>query len=336
MTDAAHQTPAADSGAPIAFADVEDAARVLVGHAVETPLLESTDLNARVGGRVLLKCEMLQRTGSFKFRGAFNRIARLSEDELKRGVVAFSSGNHAQAVALAARLRGARATIVMPADSPVVKVEGVRAYGGEIRFYDRWTEDREAIGRDISAATGAVLVPPFDDPFVMAGQGTAGLEIARQAAAKGATPDAVLVCCSGGGLVAGVATAVKALSPTTEVFSVEPEGFDDTRRSLQTGRRETNATGATSVCDALLAPTPGVLTFEANRRLLSGGLVVSDAEALTAVAYAARTLKLVVEPGGAVALAAVLSGKLPVADRTTAVVLSGGNVDARVLTEALL
>lgn len=315
-----------------AFADVQDAARRLDGHAVRTPLLESPALNARVGGRVLLKAEVFQVIGAFKFRGAYNRVSRLDEDERRRGVVAYSSGNHAQAVAAAARRVGAPAIIVMPADSPRVKVEGVREQGGEIRFYDRFGESREAIGQAIAAERGAVLVPPFDDPFVIAGQGTVGLEILQQADG----PIGQLLCgASGGGLLAGINLAFEALSPDTEVRVVEPEHFDDTRRSLEAGARVTLPPGPPSICDALMAPAPGELTFPINRRRLAGALTVSDAEVAAAVAYAFRTLKLVVEPGGAVGLAAILAGKAQTAGRTTAVVLSGGNVDPGLFAEII-
>lgn len=310
------------------LADVEDAARRIAGEAVVTPLVENPALNERVGGRVLLKCETLQVAGAFKFRGAWNRISRLTGEERGRGVVAYSSGNHAQAVAAAARLVGARAVIVMPSDSPKVKVEGVRRYGGEVRLYDRWTESREAIGEEIARERGSILVRPFDDPYVIAGQGTCGLELVRQAEAQGARLDAVLSPASGGGLVAGVSIAVKALSPETEVFGVEPELHDDTRRSLEAGRPvEAPRPERPSICDALLTPVPGDLTFPISRRNLSGVFTVSDAEVVEAVRTAFATCKLVVEPGGAAALAAVLAGRLPVEGRTVAVILSGGNVD---------
>ncbi len=321
--------PTAEAPSAPTFADVEDAARRLHGLSVETPLLNSPALDARVGGTVLIKPETLQRTGSFKFRGAYNKIARLPDSAREAGVVAFSSGNHAQGVAHAAQLCGLPAVIVMPSDAPEMKVANTRAYGAEVRLYDRYFEDRESVAAAIVEETGATLIKPYDDPAVIAGQGTCGLEIARQAAARGAAMDAVLLCCGGGGLAAGSALALRTLTPETEIYVVEPEGFDDHARSLQAGERLGNEPGARSICDALLAPRPGALTFEINRRLLSGGLAVSDAEVAEAVAFAYRTLKLVVEPGGAVCLAAVLSGKLPVAGRTVALTLSGGNVDPR-------
>jgi len=317
------------------FEDVRAAAARLLGHARRTPLLAGTPLDERTGGRILLKLETLQHTGSFKFRGAYNRLAQLDAAQRRRGVVAFSSGNHAQGVACAARLLGVPATIVMPADAPRVKMQNTLALGAAVVTYDRLRESREQIAARLAAERGAVLVPSFDDPDIIAGQGTVGLEIAEQAAELGVALDDVIVCTSGGGLVAGTALAIRALSPATRVWTAEPEGHDDHRRSLAAGRRETNAPGTRSICDALLAPEPGVLTFAINHRLLAGGLAVSDAEVKDAVAYAARTLKLVVEPGGAVALASVLAGKVESSGRTIAVVLSGGNIDDDLLREVL-
>jgi len=319
----------------IRFADVEAAAARLAGHAVVTPLLENRALNERVGGRVLLKPEVLQVSGSFKFRGAYNRLSQLDESQRRAGVVAWSSGNHAQGVAAAAALLGIPATIVMPEDAPKLKIANTRAYGAEVRLYDRWRESREGIAAAIAEERGAVPVPPFDDPHIIAGQGTAGLELACQARDVGATLDAVLAPCSGGGLIGGVATAVKHLSPQTEVYSVEPAGLDDLARSLKAGERVRNAPDARSFCDALMAPTPGELTFPIHRALLAGGLAVTDEEVAQAMAYAFSVLKLVVEPGGAVALAAVLTGKLPTTGRTLGVVLSGGNVDPALYAEVL-
>lgn len=308
------------------FEGVQDAARQLLGHAVRTPLIESPALNERLGGRVLLKAETLQRAGAFKFRGAWNRISRLTPDELVRGVVAYSSGNHAQAVACAARMMGAPAIIVMPADSPKVKVEGVIAFGGEVRMYDRYRESREAIGEEIAATRGSVLVRPFDDPFVIEGQGTTGLEMLEQAEAVGARIDQLLCGASGGGLIAGINLSMAALSPDTPVIGVEPEAYNDTALSLAAGERRTHAPAPGTICDALMTDRPGELTFPINRRLRSV-VTVSDAEVAEAVRFAFRALKLVVEPGGAVSLAALLAGKVEARDRTTALVLSGGNVD---------
>lgn len=306
------------------FEGVLDAARQIAGHAVRTPLIESPALNAHLGGRVLLKAENLQVAGAFKFRGAYNRISRLTDEEKARGVVAYSSGNHAQAVAAAARMVGTSAIIVMPADSPRVKIEGVIAFGGEVRTYDRYSESREAIGEEIAATRGSVLVRPFDDPFVIEGQGTTGLEILEQADAH---LDQLLCGASGGGLIAGINLSMAARSPDTRVIGVEPADYNDTQISLAAGERLTHPPVAhPSICDALMTDRPGELTFPINRRL-DRIETVTDAEAAEAVRYAFRTLKLVVEPGGAVSLAALLAGKVPAQGRTTAVVLSGGNVD---------
>jgi threonine dehydratase len=315
--------------------DVRAAAARLTGQAVLTPLLESPALNARLGGRLLVKAEPLQRTGSFKFRGAYNTLSQLDAEQRRRGVVTWSSGNHAQGVAAAAQLVGVPALIVMPSDAPAIKIANTRGYGAEVVLYDREREQREAIGTKIAEERGAVIVAPYDDPNVIAGQGTCGLEIAAQAKAKEARLDAVLVCCGGGGLTAGCATALTAEAPGTRIYAVEPEAFNDTGRSLAAGERLANAPGGKSFCDALLAPIPGELTFAINRRLVSGGLSVSDREVAAAMAVAFSELKLVVEPGGAVALAAVLSGKIPIKNRTVAVVASGGNVDRETFAAAL-
>ena len=313
------------------YEGVLDAARQIEGVAVRTPLLESPALNAVVGGRVLMKAETLQRAGAFKFRGAYNRISRLNAEERRRGVVAFSSGNHAQGVAAAAALAGTPAIIVMPSDSPRVKVEGVIGFGGEVRTYDRWTESREAIGAAIAAERGAILVPPFDDPFIIEGQGTTALEMLDQADAPF---DQLLCGASGGGLLAGINLVLAERSPDTQVFVVEPEAFDDTARSLAAGERVGHPQGPPSICDALMAPMPGELTWPINRRL-AGALTVSDAEAAEAMRFAFRHLKLVVEPGGAVSLAALLSGKAEARNRVTGIVLSGGNVDPALYAEII-
>ncbi len=317
------------------LAEIEAAAARLAGHAVLTPLLEVPALNERVGGRVLVKAEVLQRTGSFKFRGAFNKISQIPEAERAGGVIAYSSGNHAQGVAAAARLLGIAATIVMPADAPVIKIENTKALGAEVIFYDRHREAREEVAERLRAERKATLVRPYDDPDIIAGQGTCGLEIARQAEAAGAHLDAALVCCGGGGLISGTATALSSLSPGIAVYAVEPEGFDDTARSLAAGQRVTNDPAARSFCDALLAPTPGELTFSINRRLLAGGLGVGDQDVARAMNFAFRALKLVAEPGGAVALAALLAGKFDARDKTVAITLSGGNVDPATFARAV-
>lgn len=317
------------------YSDVVEAAERIAGWAVPTPLIDSPVLAERTGGRILVKAEMLQRTGAFKFRGAWNRISQLSDTERRAGVVTFSSGNHGQAVAAAARLSGVTATVVMPRNAPTIKIESTRRHGAEIVLYDPETESRESIAGGLSEETGAVLVPPFDDARIIAGQGTVGLEIADQADALGVRIDAVLVPCSGGGLVAGCATALKERFPDVEIHAVEPEGFDDTARSLASGKRQTNAAGAFTFCDALRVPTPGEMTFAINSRLLAGGVVVDDDRTGAAMRTAFRDLKLVVEPGGAIALAAALSGLVAVEGRTVAVVCSGGNVDPTTFAEVL-
>jgi len=308
--------------------DICDAAWVIAPAAVRTPLIENAVLNAHCGRRVLLKFEGAQRTGSFKFRGAYNRLARLDAAQRAAGVVAWSSGNHAQGIAAAARLLDMPATIVMPADAPAIKLANTRALGADIVTYDRHSESRERIATDLALRRGATLVPSFDDPFVIAGQGTAGLEIMEQAAQAGAEVAQILVCCGGGGLTAGIATAVKAQAPEVAIYTVEPTGFDDTARSLRSGERESVAPEARSICDALLAPQSGALTFPINRALVSGGLVVTDDQVRDAMRFAFTTLKLVVEPGGAVALAAMLHGLAPQHDGAAVVVLSGSNVDS--------
>jgi threonine dehydratase len=319
----------------IGATDVRDAAQRLAGIAARTPLVESDVLSKAVGGRVLVKAESLQPVGSFKLRGAYNLISRLTAAEKARGVVAFSSGNHAQAVAAVAAIFGAPAVIVMPSDAPAAKIEGTRSRGAEVVLYDRLREDREAIGRKLATERGATLVPPFDHPHIIAGQGTAGLEIAEQMRKRGLTADAVVVPCSGGGLIAGIATALAAESPRTRVFAVEPEGFDDTARSLAAGVRVGNTPRARSICDALLVATPGALTFEINRQLLAGAVSVSDVAVKRAMRVAFDSFRLVAEPGGAAALAAVLDGKIDARGRTTVVVLSGGNVDPALFADVL-
>jgi threonine dehydratase len=304
-------------------------------YAIETPLLEWGTLNEKLQARILCKAELLQRTGSFKFRGAYNRVSRIDRAAFPGGVVACSSGNHAQGVAEAARLCGIDAVIVMPSDAPKVKIARTSHSGAEIVFYDRDTEDRNAIARDLCEKLKADFVAPFDDPVVVAGQGTVGLEMTRQAKAAGAEIDAVLVPISGGGLTAGVAIAVKSQFPNAEIYCVEPKGFDDYRQSLASGTRQKNEGTSRSICDALLMAEPGELTFAINKDLLAGGLVVSDSDVRHAVAYAWRDMKLVVEPGGAVALAALLSGAFEAKGRNVAIVLSGGNVDPHLFADII-
>jgi threonine dehydratase len=308
-------------------ADVDAAARRLAGVALRTPLVTSPVLDAATGARVFLKAETLQRTGSFKFRGAYNKLCSIPLAARVRGVVAFSSGNHAQGVAAAAALLGMPAVIVMPSDAPRPKRERTAALGAEVVLYDRARDDREAIARDLAQRRNAVLVPPYDDPLIIAGQGTAGIEIIEDLAALGFVPDVVAVTASGGGLTAGIALAVKARVPKARMYTAEPEGFDDHARSFRSGRREANAALSGTICDALMARTPGEITFAINRALVDEGVTASEQEVAVAVAFAFRELKLVVEPGGAVALAALMSGKIDVKGKVAVAVLSGGNVD---------
>jgi threonine dehydratase len=307
--------------------DIKEADLRIRPYAVETPLLEWASLNEMAGGRVLCKVETLQRTGSFKFRGAYNRVSSVGRAAFPGGVVACSSGNHAQGVGEAARLCGLSAAIVMPTDAPVFKIERTARAGADTIFYNRETEDREAIARELCKQLKADLVLPFDDPDVIAGQGTVGLEIVRQAQALGTGIGAVLVPTSGGGLAAGIALAVLDSFPKAQIHSVEPKGFDDYRRSLASGALEENERLSGSICDALMIPQPGELTFAINKDRLAGGFAVSDREVRHAVAFAFGEMKLVLEPGGAVALAAILSGAFQPRGRTVAIVLSGGNVD---------
>jgi threonine dehydratase len=317
------------------IAAIEAAAERLAGVATVTPLLESPTLNARLGGRLLVKAECLQRTGSFKLRGAFNRIAQMTPAERKHGVVAFSSGNHAQGVASAAAQLKVRATIVMPRDAPAVKVANTRGFGARVVFYDRFTESREKIAATIARSEGATIVPPFDDPQIIAGQGSCGLEIAAQAEALGVKLDAVVVPASGGGLAAGVGLALKDRAPRTRIVTAEPKGFDDTARSLKAGRRVSNKPDKPSLCDALMSPSPGKLTFAILKGLKARGVAVSDAEVLAAMVDAFSAFHIVVEPGGAAALAAILAGRVPIKNRCVAVVCSGGNVDPALFASAL-
>ncbi len=314
---------------------IEAAAARIAGHAIVTPLLGAEALDAIAGRRVLVKAECLQRTGSFKLRGAWAAVSVLPPEALLQGVIAFSSGNHAQGVALAARAHGTVAVIVMPADAPRAKIEGTRALGAEVILYDRATEDRDALGDRLATERGLTLIRPFDEPEVIAGQGTTGLEIAAQAASMGVTQADVLVCCGGGGLSAGIALALQARAPGMRVRTVEPEGFDDMARSLAAGTRLSNAAATGSICDAILTPTPGQITFPILSRLAGPGMSVTDDQALQAMALAARHLKLVLEPGGAVALAAALFHPDAISGDAVIAVASGGNVDAGVLAGAL-
>ena len=313
-------------------ADVEAAARRLSGIALRTPLLTSAALDAMTGGRVFLKAETLQRTGSFKFRGAYNKLASIPPEQRGGGVVAYSSGNHAQGVAAAARLLGMPCVIVMPLDAPRAKRERTAALGAEIVLYDRVRDDREAIANEIATRRGAILVPPYDDALIIAGQGTAGREIVDDLRAIGLVPEIVVVTASGGGLTAGIALAIKSRVPSALLYTAEPQGFDDHARSFRSGRREENPSLTGTICDALMARMPGKLTFAINNSLVGAGVAVSDDEVAAAVAFAFAELKLVVEPGGAVALAAVMHGKVDVRNKIAVAVLSGGNIDPEVFS----
>ncbi|MEM7767986.1 MAG: threonine/serine dehydratase [Pseudomonadota bacterium] len=317
--------------------DVLAATRRVRPFAIETPLLRHDALDAATGAQVWIKPECLQITGSFKIRGASNRLTQLSPEERSRGVVAYSSGNHAQGVARAARLLDTPATIIMPSDAPEVKVDGVRADGATLVAYDRWTESREAIAAELSAKTGAVIVPSYDDPHILAGQGTTGAEIAQQAAQLGAPLDHLVCCVGGGGLVSGIALAMEALSPGTQVWGAEPEHHDDWARSLEAGKICRNAADApSSICDAILTPEPGVITWAVGGPRLAGGFRVSDAEISAAMRFAFRHLKLVVEPGGAAALAALLSHRPESwTGQSVCIVLTGGNVDPARFAQSL-
>jgi len=318
------------------FADVDLAADRIRGVAVRTPLINAPVLDERLRARVFLKAETLQRTGSFKFRGAYNKISSIAPERRAGGVVAYSSGNHAQGVAASAKLNGMRATIVMPADAPLAKRQRTQALGAEVVLYDRDRENRAAIAHKIAEERGATLVPPFDDPLIIAGQGTIGREIVEDLSTLGLKPDLVLVGCSGGGLIAGTALGVKARVPDAVFYAVEPAGFDDTLRSFASGNRERNARMSGSICDALLTDRPGEITFPINRALVGQGLTVTDDEVARAVRYAFEELKLVVEPGGAVGLAAMLAGKVELAGKIVAGVLSGGNVDAEMFGKLIM
>jgi len=319
----------------VSYADIEAAATRLQGVCIRTPLLRSAELDSRVAAQVFLKPECLQHIGAFKFRGAYNRLLQLNPAERSLGVVAFSSGNHAQGVAYAAKLLGMHATIVMPTDAPAIKKEGTAALGATIRYYDRQRESREAIAAEIAAASGAVLVPAFDDEAVIAGQGTCGLELMQQLHEQKLVPSMVLSPCGGGGLLAGVSTAVKGSNVATQVFGVEPQNYADHALSKQAGARVQIKPQQATLCDALMATMPGEITWEINRKTVTDFLVVSEDEIAHAVSFAFRYLKLVVEPGGAVALAALLSQKLPATEAPIGIILSGGNIDRQTLQACL-
>lgn len=315
------------------YADIAAAVKRISGFIVKTPLLESPLLNQLVGGRVLIKAEPLQKTGSFKFRGAINAVMALPSDV--DHVVAYSSGNHAAAVAAAAGIKGIKATIIMPEDAPSMKIKNTKAFGADIVFYDRYRENREAIGQNMADDHGAALIPPYEYVPVIAGQGTMGVEIAEDLKAAGVIPDQLLCCTGGGGLLAGVALAMHEHFPKLTLMAAEPEGFDDFRRSLEAGERLSNDPSARSICDAIVTPTPGEITFAINQNHVSKGFQVTDEEVLHAMALAWQYLKLVIEPGGAVALTSLLAGKCDGKDKTTIVIASGGNVDPVIFRQAL-
>ncbi|HYF08731.1 MAG TPA: threonine/serine dehydratase [Acetobacteraceae bacterium] len=317
------------------FEDVQAAAARLRGRIVRTPVLRHPLLDQITGGTILVKPEPLQRTGSFKLRGAINAAMLLEPAARRAGVVTHSSGNHGQGTAAAAQMLGMPALIAMPSDSPRIKVESTRRWGAEILHFDRHRTDREALVAQLAAERGAAILPPFDHPHVIAGQGTVALEMIEDARAAGLSLDAVAVCTGGGGLIAGCALALEALAPAAEIWAVEPEGWDDTRRSLEAGRRLANDGTGSNFCDALLSRQPGAMTFAINAPRLAGGLVVTEAEVRRAMRFAFEQLKVVVEPGGAVALAALLAGKVAARGRVLGVVLSGGNVDPEVFARAL-
>jgi threonine dehydratase len=315
--------------------DVLAARQRITPHIIRTPMLRNAELDRRTGGTILIKPEVLQRTGAFKLRGATNALRCLTAAQSQRGVITYSSGNHGQAIACAAQSLGIAATIVMPSDAPAIKRESTERWGAKIIAYDRGRENREAIAQEIGSRSGAALIPPYEHADVIAGQGTLALELADDAKAAGRVLDALLVCTGGGGLIAGCALALSSASPATRIYAVEPAGWDDTARSLKSGQREQNDLLGSTFCDALLTPTPGSLTFSINRNLLAGGFAVTDRQVIAAMKFAAAACKLVLEPGGAVALAALLAGLFDARGLTVGVILSGGNIDladfARVL-----
>lgn len=317
------------------YDDILSAAETIKGEAVRTPLLRCDALDEATGCKVFVKPENLQRTGSFKFRGAYNAISKLSHEERARGILANSSGNHAQGVGDASRMFGCASTIIMPADAPAMKVARTKAYGAKVIHFDRATEDREAVLARVEKETGSTIVHPYNNAMVIAGQGTVGLEIAEDIKALGLELDRITVCTGGGGLTAGIALSINANFPDAKVHCVEPVNFDDYKRSIESGQLERNAATAGSICDAIIAPSPGKIGFEVNKKLLHSGLVVTDDEALAAIKFAYEELKMVVEPGGAVALAGVLKHAKAWSGETVALVLSGGNIDPDLFVKAI-
>ena len=312
---------------PVSLKDVRAAASALTGVVVRTPLLENADVNASLGGRLLIKAECVQRTGAFKIRGAYWRILNMNADELARGAITYSSGNHALGVARAAQILGSSALIVMPDDAPAAKLAAVRALGAEIATFDRDREKYDDVVERLRQETGRIHVPPSAHPQVLAGAGTVALEIFEQAEALGARPDAILTPCGGGGLTASTAIVAREMCPVAQVFAVEPELFDDTRRSLLAGERVPNPSGIRTICDAIMTPIPNDVTFPINKALLAGGLVASDDDVRAAMRFAFDHSKIVVEPGAAVGIAAIMNGQIDIAGKTIATVVTGGNVD---------
>lgn len=318
------------------FADIRNAQMRLHGQAIRTPLLESPLLNETLGGRLLIKPEVLQKSGAFKFRGAYNAVTALREREPELcGVITYSSGNHAQGVALAAALHAITAVIVMPEDAPRAKIEKTRAYGAEVVHYQRGRESREAIGEALARERNLTLVRPYDEPLVIAGQGTIGLEIAEDIERLGATLDAVIAPCGGGGMTAGIALALETLLPETDIYTAEPKDFDDMARSLAAGERLSNATEEGSICDALMTPSPGELTFAINRTRVKKGLTATDDDVLDAMSVLFDHFKIVSEPGGAVTMASVLNGGFDIKGKTVVAVCSGGNVGSEIFARAI-
>lgn len=318
--------PDLDTG-PLTVDAIHEAASALHGVVTRTPLLENLDVNEQLGGRLLVKAEHAQRTGAFKIRGAYNRLRFMSAEERQRGAITYSSGNHAQGLALAARLMKTTALIVMPSDTPAAKVESTKALGASVVTFDRDTSDSNEVVARLRQETGRIVVPPSGDVRTLAGAGTAALELFQQAQEADASLDAVLVPCGGGGLTAATAFLMHEVAPDTRVYSVEPELFDDTRRSLEAGKRVANPKGQRTICDSIMTPTPNEHTFEINRKLLAGGLIASDHDVRTAMRFAFDTFKIVVEPGAAVGIAAILNGQIDIEGKTIAVFTTGGNVD---------
>ena len=319
----------------VSYDDILSAEEQIAEHAICTPIIESPQLNEILGGRLLVKAECLQLAGSFKFRGAYNRISRLSEEERNSGVVAFSSGNHAQGVALASKIFNTPAVIVMPKDAPQLKIDNTREFGAEIIFYDRESENREEISNQLAKERNAILVPSYDDPHIIAGQGTVGLEIIRQVGELDVQLDALISPCGGGGLVSGTAIVFSNTLPDVEIYAAEPEGYDDTLRSLEAGRRLPIVGNPKTFCDSLMLPIPGEITFPINLKLLNGGFSIKDIDTAKAMEVAFQYFKIVLEPGGAIALAAVISRSFDCKGKTICVICSGGNVDNHVFRKAI-